>query len=175
VASLMAPIGELKCFVGFFGALGIKTDSREGDVPPEAKYVKESHERSADESVHDREKEVSHVCSLLGANSWLGIGNEPSKQEPVGKGMSSLDFFFFRTPGLEAPCNDVLDALDHSKFSVVQTPYISHPVAYLADVLLPSAAWFELANVCEPAVSTKEMCEVFQSLAARLAIKIKEV
>jgi predicted molibdopterin-dependent oxidoreductase YjgC len=89
--------------------------------------------------------------------------------------MSSLDFFFFKTPGLEIPCNDVLDALDHSKFSVVQTPYVSHPMASLADVLLPSASWFELAEVCEPAVSIKEMCEVFQSLAERLAIKIKEV
>jgi NADH dehydrogenase/NADH:ubiquinone oxidoreductase subunit G len=175
VASLMAPIDELKCFAGFFGALGIKTDCREGDVPPEARYVKESHVRSADESIGTRENKVAKMCSLLSANSWLGIGNEPSKQEPVGKGMKSLDFFFFRTPGLETPCNDVLEALDHSKFSVIQTPYISHPMAYLADVLLPSAAWFELAGVCEPAVSTKEMCEVFQSLAKRLAITIKEV
>ena len=175
VASLMTPVDELKCFAGFFGALGIKTDSREGDVPAEACYVKESHERSANEAIHEREKEVAKMCSLLAANSWLGVGNEPSKQEPVGKGMSSLDFFFFRTPGLEAPCSDVLDALDHSKFSVVQTPFLSHPMVPLADVLLPSAAWFELAEVCEPAVSTKEMCEVFQSLAGRLAITIKEV
>jgi hypothetical protein len=171
----MTPIDELKCFAGFFGALNIKTDSREGDVPPEARYVKESHERSADESVNERENEVAKMCSLLGANSWLGVGSEPSKNEPVGKGMSSLDILFFRTTGLETPCVDVLDALDHSKFSVVQTPYITHPMVYLADVLLPSAAWFELSEVCEPAVSTKEMCEVFQSLAKRLAITIKEV
>jgi len=175
VASLMNPIDELKCFAGLFRGLGIKTDSREGDVPPEARYVKESHERSADESVRARENEVAKMRSILSANPWLGVGNEPSKQEPVGKGMSSLDFFFFMTPGLEVPCKDVLDCLDHSKFSVVQTPYLSHPLASLADVLLPSVTWFELAEACEPAVSTKEMCEVFQSLALRLAIKIKEV
>jgi formate dehydrogenase major subunit len=175
VASLMTPIGELKCFAALFGALGMKTDCCEGDVPPEARYVKESHERSTDESVRGRENEIAKVCSLLRASQWLGVGNNPSEQEPVGKGMSSLDFFFFRTPGLEIPCNDVLAALDHSKFSVVQTPYVSHPMASLADVLLPSAAWFELAGVCEPAVPIKEMCEVFQSLAKRLAIKIEEV
>jgi len=175
VASLMAPINELKCFAGFFKELGIKTDSCEGDVPPEARYVKESHERSNYESIREHENEVAMIRSLLGAKTWLGVGNEPSKQEPVGKGMSSLDFFFFKTPGLQIPSNDILDTLDHSKFSVVQTPYLTHPLASLADVLLPSAAWYELAEVCEPAVSIKEMCEVFQSLALRLAIQIKEV
>jgi NADH dehydrogenase/NADH:ubiquinone oxidoreductase subunit G len=175
VASLMTPINELKSFAGFFGALGIKTESRGGNVPPEAKYVKESHDRSTDDSIRSRENEVAKMRSLLGYKSWLGVGNDPSPQEPVGKGMSSLDFLFYLTPGLNTPCNDVFDALDHSKFSVVQTPYVSHPMAYLADVLLPSAVWFELAEVCEPAVSIKEMNEVFQSLAKRLAITIKEV
>ena len=175
VASLMTPIDELKYFAGFFGALGIKTDCREGRVPPEAKYVKESHVRSADDSINDRENEVNRMRSILAASPWLGVGSEPSEKEPVGKGMLSLDFLFFRTTGLVEPCVDVLDALDHSKFSVVQTPYISHPMAYLADVLIPAAAWFELAGICEPAVSIKEMCEVLESLAVRLAIKIKEV
>jgi len=175
VASLMAPIDYLKCFAGFFGALGIKTDCREGDVPPEAKYVKESRERSENKSFGTRENEVAELRSLVCADSWLGIGNEPSERKPVGRGVSNLDFFYFLTPGFEIPCNDVLEALDHSKFSVVQTSYISHPMAYLADVLLPSATWQENEGIYESAESTKQMSEVFPSLAQKLAITIKEV
>ena len=175
VVSKMIPADELKSFAGFFGALGIKTDCREGDIPPEARYVKESHEHSANDSKDACKCENSKMCSLLAANPWLGVGSEPSLQEPVGKGMTSLDFLFYGTTGLDAACNDVLDALDHAKFSVVHTPYLSHPMAYLADLLLPSAAWLETANVCEPVAETKNMCEVFQLLALRLAIKIKEV
>ena len=175
VASLIAPIDDLKYFAGFFGALGIKTDCREGDVPPQARYVKENRERGENESIRTRENEVAKMRSLICASSWLGIGNEPSEREPVGIGTSNLDFFFFLTPGFEIPCNDVLEALDHSKFSVVQTSYISHPMAYLADVLLPSAAWQEIVGIFEPEQSTKQTREVFLSLANKLAITIKEV
>lgn len=164
VASLMTPVDELECFVDFFKKLGIKTDSREGDVPCEAKYVKESHERSSDESIHEREKEIAKLCQKLSANSWLGVGTEPCDKEPVGKGVESLDFFFFRTPGLDEPCKDVLEALDHSKFSVVQSPFISQPMMNLADVILPSEAWFEAAGICKPIANTKKMCEIFDSL-----------
>ena len=175
VASLMAPIDDLKCFAGFFKALGIKTDCREGDVPNEARYVKESRERGGNKSIGTRENEVAKMRSIICADSWLGIGNEPSKREPVGKGISELDFFFFLTPGFEIPCNDVLEALDHSKFSVIQASFVSHPMAYLADVLLPSTAWQEIVGIFEPAESTKQMREVFLSLANKLAITIKEV
>jgi NADH dehydrogenase/NADH:ubiquinone oxidoreductase subunit G len=175
VASLMAPIDSLKYYAEFFRELGIKTDCREGDVPPEARYVKENRERQENKSTGTRENEVAKLRSLVCTSSWLGIGNEPSKREPVGKGISNLDFFFFLTPGFEIPCNDVLEALDHSKFSVVQTPYISHPMAYLADVLLPSATWQEMTGIFMPAEPIKQVREVFLSLAEKLSIKIKEV
>ncbi|EFC92046.1 ferredoxin [Dethiosulfovibrio peptidovorans DSM 11002] len=70
--------------------------------------------------------------SMLGQESWLGEGD--------------LDVLFVSSTGLVDEDPDTLDAMTKSRFTVVHTPFMVHPLVNMADVILPAQAWFEVGG-----------------------------
>lgn len=69
------------------------------------------------------------VNTVLGEKPWLTT--------------EETDFLYTFSTGMVPEDEDALSAISRSRFSVVQTPFMVHPLVNLADVLLPAAAWFE--------------------------------
>lgn len=56
---------------------------------------------------------------------------------------AELDALYVYATGLTDEGTDILEAMSTSRFTVVQTPFMVHPLVNMADVLLPAPAWYE--------------------------------
>ncbi len=54
-----------------------------------------------------------------------------------------LDFLYVFSTGLIPEDEETLSAISRTRFVVVQSPYMAHPLVNMADVLLPAPAWYE--------------------------------
>jgi formate dehydrogenase major subunit len=82
------------------------------------------------------------IVPLVASGNSLGAVNTCVSEKPWLRG-EGKDFLYVYSTGMIPEDEDSLSAISRSGFSVIQTPYLVRPLVNLADVLLPTPAWFE--------------------------------
>lgn len=108
------------------------------------------------------------------------IGDEPWVNE------ADLDCLFIASTGLVPETPESLEAMSMSRFCIVQTPYMVHPLINMADVLLPTPAWYEksghfctiegerrsLRVIVPPKLELRGLSDVLSNLSGKMNISI---
>ncbi|MGC9372825.1 MAG: 2Fe-2S iron-sulfur cluster-binding protein [Thermovirgaceae bacterium] len=82
------------------------------------------------------------VVPLVSSGNSLGTINTVLA-EKAWLGKEDLDFLYVFSTGLIPEDEESLAAISRTRFVVVQSPYMAHPLVNIADVLLPAPAWYE--------------------------------
>ncbi len=82
------------------------------------------------------------VVPLVSSGNSLGTINTVLA-EKAWLGKEDLDFLYVFSTGLIPEDEESLAAISRTRFVVVQSPYMGHPLVNMADVLLPAPAWYE--------------------------------
>lgn len=82
------------------------------------------------------------VVPLVSSGNSLGTINTVLAEE-AWLGKEDLDFLYVFSTGLVPEDEASLAAISRTRFVVVQSPYMAHPLVNMADVLLPAPAWYE--------------------------------
>jgi formate dehydrogenase major subunit len=82
------------------------------------------------------------VVPLVSSGNSLGTINTVLADK-AWLGKEDLDFLYVFSSGLIPEDEESLAAISRTRFVVVQSPYMAHPLVNMADVLLPAPAWYE--------------------------------
>jgi formate dehydrogenase major subunit len=82
------------------------------------------------------------VVPLVTSGNSLGAANTVCASESW-LGEEDLEFLYVFSTGLIPEDETMLASIFRTRFVVVQTPYLVHPLVNMADVLLPAPAWYE--------------------------------
>jgi formate dehydrogenase major subunit len=82
------------------------------------------------------------VVPLVSSGNSLGTINTVLADK-AWLGKEDLDFLYVFSTGLVPEDEASLAAISRTRFVVVQSPYMAHPLVNMADVLLPAPAWYE--------------------------------
>lgn len=82
------------------------------------------------------------VVPLVSSGNSLGTINTVLADK-AWLGKEDLDFLYVFSTGLIPEDEESLAAISRTRFVVVQSPYMAHPLVNMADVLLPAPAWYE--------------------------------
>ena len=125
------------------------------------------------------------IVPLVVSSNSLGTVNTVLAEEPwLGK--EDLDFLYVFSTGMIPEDEESLSAISRTKFVVVQTPYLVHPLVNMADVLLPAPAWYERSGhfctiegerrrlnvVVPPKGEVKGLASVIQEFASALGVEL---
>jgi formate dehydrogenase major subunit len=125
------------------------------------------------------------VVPLVVSSNSLGTVNTVLADE-AWLGKEDLDFMYVFSTGMIPEDEDSLAAISRTKFVVVQTPYLVHPLVNMADVLLPAPAWYERSGhfctiegerrrlnvVVPPKGEVRGLASVIQEFASALGVEL---
>ncbi|MBN1333640.1 MAG: (2Fe-2S)-binding protein [Synergistales bacterium] len=121
---------------------------------------------------------VRHANSLAAINTVVG-------EEPwIGK--ADIDCLYVSSTGLIPEDSQSLEAMSMARFCIIHTPYMVHPLVNMADVLIPSPAWYErsghfctiegerrkLNTMVKPQLNLKGLGEIFSTLTEKMGVKL---
>ena len=101
---------------------------------------------------------------------------------------SDLDFLYVLSTGMVDEDKRALEAMSRARFVVVHTPFMSHPLVNMADVLLPAPAWYERSGhyctlegerrrmnmIVPPKGNVKGLSVIMKDLAAKLGHELAQ-
>lgn len=131
------------------------------------------------------EDSLGTVPMVISGNSLAAINTVVADEPWMGN--SDMDFLFISSTGLVPETPQSLEAMNMARFCVVQTPFMVHPLVNLADVLIPSPAWYERSGhfctlegerrkqnvIIAPGGDLKGLSEVMKTLADKMNISLK--
>jgi len=121
---------------------------------------------------------VRHANSLAAINTV--VGDEP------WIGTADIDCLYVSSTGLIPEDPQSLEAMSMSRFCIIHTSYMVHPLVNMADVLLPAPAWYERSGhfctiegerrklnvIIRPQHTLKGLGEIFDKLTEKMGVRI---
>jgi formate dehydrogenase major subunit len=126
------------------------------------------------------------IVPMLRASNSLGALNTITG-ESDWLAESELDFLYVLSTGMVDEDARSMEAMNRSRFVVVHTPFMIHPLVNMADILLPAPAWFERSGhyctlegerrrmnlVTPPKGNLKGLSVIMKELAGKLGYELQ--
>jgi len=124
------------------------------------------------------------IPMVISGNSLAALNTIVGDEHWVNE--ADIDCLFVSSTGLVPETEESLEAMSMSRFCVVQTPYMVHPLINMADVLLPAPAWYEksghfctiegerrtLRVIVPPKTELKGLSEVLSVITDKMGITL---
>lgn len=115
---------------------------------------------------------LAAINTVVGNEAWLETAD--------------IDCLYVSSTGLVPETPQSLEAMSMSRFCVVQTPFMVHPLVNMADVLLPAPAWYERSGhfctiegerrrlnvIVPPRKDLKGLSEIFNTITNKMGTSI---